>query len=211
MFNRSLDWALRWVVLLGAPAALGLVLLGGPTVATLFMHGQFSAADVRMTTLSLVAFAIGLPGFMLVKVLAPAFFARQDARTPVRAALVTAGASLVMSLILMRTMVHVGLALAVSLGALINAGLLYRSLRGDGVYRPLPGWGPFLLRVIGACAAMGALLGVGPPELATWMRWDASIRVLGLLGWVGGAALVFGATLLGLGLRPRALLRSPGS
>ena len=123
-FSRTLDWALRWVVTLGVPGAVGLSMLSAPIVTTLFHYGVFDARDVEMTSLSLVAYSIGLVGFILVKVLAPGFFARQDMKTPVRVAVVALVANVVLNLVLVFPLRHAGLALATSLAAYLNAALL---------------------------------------------------------------------------------------
>jgi putative peptidoglycan lipid II flippase len=204
-FSATLDWGLRGVLLLGVPATLGLALLAAPLLAMLFQHGQFRASDVYMAELSLVAYALGLPGFMLVKVLAPACYARQDVRTPVRVAVVALLANLVMSLALVRPLAHAGLALATSLAALLNAGLLLGRLLRDGVYAPLPGWGRFAARLLAANLAMGLVLALGPPGTAAWTRMPASARALELALWVGAGALTYLAALALLGYRWRDL------
>jgi putative peptidoglycan lipid II flippase len=210
-FARNLDWALRWVVLIAAPATVGLMLLAGPMLATLFQRGAFTLADARMAGLALVAYAVGLTGFILVKVLAPGFYARQDTRTPVRIAIIAMGANMVMNLLLIFPLAHVGLALATSLAAYVNAGLLYGGLRRQGVYRPQPGWPAFLVRVALATGALAALLWLGPPALPVWGAWGGGERALHLLAWVGAGMAVYATALLALGLRPRTLLRpNPG-
>src|SRR5690606_7464192 len=153
-FSRLLDWALRWVVIIGVPASAGLVVLAGPLVATLFHFGAFTGFDVLMSAYALMAFAAGLVGFILVKVLAPGFYARQDTKTPVRIGVIALGANILLSLALIYPLRHVGLAGAVSLAAWVNAALLYVRLRREGVYRPVPGWSPFLARVVLATAVM---------------------------------------------------------
>ncbi len=155
-FSRTLDWALRWVLLLGVPASLGLVLLAEPLVATLFLSPEFGPEDVRMTARSLAAYAAGLAAFMAVKVLAPGYYARQDVRAPARFALITLGVNLGLSLALMVPWGHAGLALATSLAGLVNAGLLLGGLWQAGIYQPGRDW-PRLL-VQGALAS-GMLAG----------------------------------------------------
>ncbi|MCW8828746.1 MAG: murein biosynthesis integral membrane protein MurJ [Gammaproteobacteria bacterium] len=212
-FSRTLDWALRWVLLIGVPAMLGLLLLAGPVLATLFQYGEFAAADVRMATLSLMAYSLGLLGFMLVKVLAPGFFARQDTRTPVRFAVYSLIANMLLNLLFVVPMAlagipgpHAGLALATGLAAFVNAGLLFRRLRHDGVYRAEPGWGGFALRVVTANTLMALFLWWGRGPLADWFALDAAGRALQLAGLVGAAVAIYFAALLVLGIRPRQLL-----
>ena len=205
-FSLTLDWALRWVLLLGIPATVGLVLLAAPLLATLFQHGAFATADVYMARLSLVAYSLGLVGFMLVKVLVPAFYARQDARTPVRVGLVAIAANLLMSLALMATLAHAGLALATSLAALLNAGLLLGRLARAGIYRPAHGWGWFGLRLALANLVLALVLVHGPAETAVWTFAPGTTRAAWLAFWVTAGALTYAGALWALGFRRRDLL-----
>ncbi len=211
-FAASLDWGLRWVALIAVPATLGLLLLSGPMLATLFQYGEFGAGDVAMAQLALMAYAIGLTGFILVKVLAPGYFSRQDTRTPVRIAVIAMVANMGLNLLFVLPMVlldipgpHAGLALATSVAAVLNAALLWRGLRRDGVVQPGPGWGVLLLRIAVASAAMAALLGFATGDLAHWLALDALGRATRLLGWIVAAALVYFAVLTATGLQWRAL------
>jgi putative peptidoglycan lipid II flippase len=210
-FSATLDWALRWTLLLGVPATVGLVLLAGPLLATLFLHGEMRSSDVYLSRLSLVAYGLGLVGLMLVKVLAPAFYSRQDTRTPVRAALAALLANGVMSLALVFTLAHAGLALATSLSAWVNAGLLYRSLHGQGWHRPGPGWWPFLTRLLTASGALTALLAWGPADLARWVQAPLAERLTALGGWVVGSMAAYFAALWVLGLRRQDLFPVSGA
>ncbi len=212
-FSRTLDWALRWVVLVGTAATVGLVIISGPLLAALFEHGEFGAHDVRMAGLSLMAFAVGLPGFLLVKVLAPGFYARHDTRTPVRVGVFAMVTNMMLNILFVVPMVmsgregpHAGLALATSTAAFVNAGMLFHHLRRDGVFHPQPGWNRFLLQVGVAAAAMGLVLWWGLGDLAHWFEMSRSARLLQLLLWVPlGAAIYFVVLLLG-GVRPRQLI-----
>ena len=168
-FSRLLDWGLRWCMLIGLPASVALIILAQPLVATLFQYGAFTAHDVNMAGRSLVAFALGLPGLILVKVLAPGFFARQDTRTPARVAVISVSVNIVLSLLLFMPLAHVGLALAVSIAAYVNCGLLYWHLRRDGVFKPQPGWAWYLGRILLACLTMGVILSVGGGEAGQWI------------------------------------------
>jgi len=212
-FARTLDWALRWVVLVGTAATVGLILLAGPLLTTLFQHGEFGPHDVRMATLSLMAFGAGLPAFILVKVLAPGFYARQDTRTPVRIGIYAMVANMALNLGLVVPMVlagwegpHAGLALATALSAWLNAGLLFHHLRRDGVYHAQPGWGRLVGQVAAAALVMGVLLWWGLGDLAHWSAMNSTQRVGELLLWVPAGAAVYFAALLLLGVRPRQLL-----
>ena len=167
-FSILLDWGLRWCVLIGLPASVALIILAEPLVATLFQYGAFTAYDVEMAGKSLVAFSVGLPGLILVKVLAPGFFARQDTRTPARVAVISVSVNIVMSLLLFKPMAHVGLALAVSIAAYVNSGLLYWYLRREKVFEPLPGWVSYTAKVLLASTVMGGILFIGGGETAVW-------------------------------------------
>jgi len=201
-FSAALDWGLRWLVLLGLPATVGLLVLAGPLVATLFQSGEFGALDVEMARRSLWAYSVGLVGFMGVKVLAPGFYARQDTRTPLRLALLAVLANAGLNFILVWPLLHAGLALATSLSACLNAALLLRALLRAGVYRPGPGWRALLLRTGLSLLAMAALLGWGAGGLSQWLGWSTGSRVwhLGMLVALGGAGYL--AALFLAGVRP---------
>ncbi len=217
-FARTLDWALRWAVLIAVPAALGLAVMAGPIMTTLFQYGQFGPGDARSASLSLIAYSLGLLGFIMVKVLAPGYFARQDMVTPVKCAAVSMVCNMVLSvsvvLALRDTAIgHAGLALATGIAATVNAGLLFAGLRRSGVYRPLPGWGALLSRVLLAALIMAGALLVLVPELPVWLEHDLAGRVTGLSGWLLAAVGGYVAILWLSGLRPAALRerRLPGT
>jgi putative peptidoglycan lipid II flippase len=158
-----------------------------------------------------MAFSVGLLGFIVVKVLAPGFYARHDTKTPMRIGAISMGANILMSLILVWPFAHVGLAAAVSIAAFVNAGLLYRLLRRQGVYQPQPGWGKFLLRLVVASAVMGGALAWGAGELAGWLQAPAQARVWRLCLWVFAGILIYFSALLASGMRvQQLLLRHPG-
>lgn len=206
-FSATLDWSLRWVLVLGVPASAGIALLAGPMLTTLFNYGAFSGADVAMARLSLWAYAPGLLAFMLIKVLAPGFFARQDTRTPVRIGVIALVANTVLSLSLMGLLHHAGLALATSLAAYLNALLLLRALRRSGGYHPGAGWPAFVSRVgIATTVMCVALLGV-MPTTESWQAWPALIRVMALGGMIAVGAAVYGATALAVRLPLASLWR----
>lgn len=203
-FSHTLDWALRTAMLIAIPACAGLIIVAGPIVTTLFGYGEFSAADIEMTTISVAAYALGLPAFVAIKVIAPSFFARQDAVTPVRISLIAMGANVVMNLGFVATMVHLdypaphaGLALSSSLAAYLNAGLLYRAMRRSNSYTPGAGWGVYVLRVAFALAMMVTALYFVPSD---WIGVDlsavdrathlAGVLVMAGLAWFGGLLLV---------------------
>ncbi len=202
-FSSLLDWGLRLTLLLTLPAALALVLLAVPLLATLFNYGAFQGEDVLRTRDALAAYSIGLTGLILVKVLAPGYYARQDIRTPVRIALLTLAATQVMNAAFIVPLKHAGLALSISLAACLNAALLWRGLRKRGDYVPQAGWGRFALKLSGALATMGVVLYLAAGAPADWIGAPAAYRVLRLVALVaGGAAAYFGALwLFGFRLR----------
>jgi putative peptidoglycan lipid II flippase len=211
-FSDTLDWSMKLVVLIAAPAAVGLIILAEPLMATIFYGGAFSESDVRLAGLSLQAFAFGLVGFSFVKILAPAYFAREDTKTPVKIGLIALsvnfGLSVILSIVLTRSGyegTHAGLALAISIAAILNAWLLHRGLTRDGVIEHSSGWSLFLLRVSVSIAAMGICLGMLNQPLTWWL----SSSVVERSSWLGvvvvaGAAAYFIALLV-VGIRPSQL------
>jgi len=210
-FSKTLDWALRWVLIVGTPAMVGLFLFAGPMLATLFQYGAFSQHDVEMATRSLMAYSIGLMGFILVKVLAPGFYARQDTKTPVKIGIIAMVANMVMNLILVFPLAHAGLALATSLSAFLNAFLLFRVLRREGVYTPEAGWLKLMLQVLVANLAMAALLWWGASDLQIWFAWGGWQRAMQLLLWIVAGAVLYFAVLLLMGVKFRQLWQQKGA
>ncbi len=216
-FSATIDWSMKLVLLIAVPAAVGLIVLADPLVATIFYGGAFSYDDVLMTGLALRAFAIGLVGFSFVKILAPAYFARHDTRTPVRIALIALAVNLFLSIFLAWYLTsrgyagnHAGLALAISVAALLNAWLLYRGLRKDGVLKHSSGWGMLLLQTIIATIVMALVVNWLNHPVAWWID-SSSIARAGWLAVVitagaGSYAMVLvslGLRLAHLGMRPR--------
>ncbi len=207
-FSAMVDWGLRLVLVLALPCALALLIFPQGLVAVLYHYGAFSAVDLAMTVRALQGYGVGLLGLVAIKVLAPAFYARQDIRTPVKIAIGVLVATQAMNLVLVPHLGHAGLALSIGLGALVNAGLLLAGLLRRGVFRPQPGWGRFILQVAAANVLLGAALGwaalavdwVGLQAAWAW-RAGAVAAVL-----AGVALLYFGALAL-LGLRPRQFVR----
>ena len=208
-FSQTLDWALRWAVLIAIPSSVALAVLAGPMLTTLFQYGAFAPGDVRMASLSLMAYAIGLSGFIFVKVLAPAYFSRQDTKTPVKVGIIAMVANLVFNLMLVFTLAHAGLALATALSSMVNAGLLYRGLRQSGVYTPGEHWGRFTLAVLVSSIVMGALVHFLAGPLSDWFAAELTERALHLGGLVVSGAVCYALCVLAFGVRPRHL-RRPG-
>jgi putative peptidoglycan lipid II flippase len=202
-YAKLLDWGLRLTLLLAAPAALALAIIAVPLIATLFFHGAFSAEDVFKTRDALVAYSVGLLGLILVKVLAPGFYARQNIRTPVKIALVSLFVTQLLNLMLIGWLQHAGLALSIGLAACLNAGLLYRGLRQQGIYTPQPGWPQFYAKLFAALLVMGVALWFAVGNTADWLRWSLSERTLRLAGVVVVGACAYFATLRIAGFRLR--------
>ncbi len=193
-FSATLDWALRLAVIVTVPAAVGLIMLAGPILVTLFQYDAFQPDDVRMSSYSLIAYSAGLPAFIAVKVLAPGYYARQDTRTPVKIAITAMVTNMVLNLAFVGALLaygfagpHAGLALASAVAAYLNAGLLYRGLRKQQVYTPERGWLRVWLAVILACTVMGGVLLFMTQDLESWFQASAVLRVRKL-----GLAILFG-------------------
>ncbi len=215
-FSRTLDWALRLTAVIIAPATVALMALALPMMATLFQYGAFDALDSLAASLSLTAYALGLFGFVLVKILLPGYFARQDTRGPVRCALWSMALNVVLSTSLVwwlweASVGHVGLALATGLAAWLNATLLYRGLRRQGVYRPRAGWAMLRRRIALATLAMLVVLYWPATRHTLWLEGDLWSRAAALAASVAaGAGVYFGALFI-CGVRPAQLRRpEPG-
>ena len=206
-FSRTLNWAMRLVILFGAPATLALVFLADELIATLFYQGEMTVRDVSMSGLSLAAYGLGLLGHMLVKVLAPGYFAREDTRTPVRFGIIAMVTNIVLNFALVWQFQHMGLALATSLSAFLNAGLLFAGLYRGGNLTLEAGWMRFMLQVFVASAAMLAVLIWLMPPLDYWLA-EAFFPRLGMMLLICAAGAVGYATaLLLVGIRFRELVR----
>jgi putative peptidoglycan lipid II flippase len=211
-FSATLDWALRAILIIGLPAAIGMVVAAAPLVAVVYGHGRFSLHDVTMTTWALWAYGLGFMGFSLVKVLLPGFYARQETRLPVRYAIIGLCTGMAASLALFAVHrrlgfegAHVGLAVSTSLTAWVNAALLLRRLRRDGIYRPAPGWMRFSGQILLASLLMcGVVVWLDRP-VTDWLVLKPWARGGHLLVLIVAAIVVYGLTLLATGFRARHL------
>ncbi len=203
-YSGLLDWGLRLVLLLGLPSSLGMMLLSDGLVATLFHYGAFQAHDVQQTRLAVVAYSVGLIGLLAVKILAPGFYARQDIRTPVKIAIMVLVLTQLLNALLVPVLAHAGLALAIGLGACINAVSLLAGLRRRGVYHPAPGWGRFLLRMLPALAALAAVLLYAGAHI-DWIALQAhpGLRAACLAGVLAACGFAYFGALFACGFRPR--------
>lgn len=206
-YSQLLDWGLRLTLLLALPAAAALAVLALPLISTLFLYGHFRIHDLWMTRQALMAYSLGLIGLIMIKILAPGFYARQNIKTPVKIAVITLIATQLMNLVFVWKLQHAGLALAIGLGACLNAGLLLWKLRSQRIFQPQPGWYAFMIKIGTATAVMAALLWWGTGSDADWLHSYFVRRVLHLSGLVVLGATVYFAMLLLLGLRPRQFIR----
>jgi len=227
-FSIALDWGLRMTLLIVIPAMLGLGLLAEPLIATLFQYRQFSAFDTQMTALSVYGLCLGLPAFALLKVILPAFYARQDTQTPVRAGLITVAANIAFNLILLALLyhtvvpdtlkaqglwhalashpgLHVTLGIAAALSSWLNLGLLYRWLHKAKVYQRQPGWGKYSRQLLLACIVMVAVLLALQHALPAAAELSLFGRISSLLLLVISAMASYALALWALGFRWREL------
>jgi putative peptidoglycan lipid II flippase len=202
-YSKLLDWGLRLTFMLTLPAALALGMISVPLLATFFQRGAFMAHDVIMTSQALVGYSVGLIGLILVKILAPGFYARQDIKTPVKIGLVTLVATQTMNALFIGWMHHAGLALSIGLGACLNSAILFRYLRKHRIYNPEPGWAKFIGKIGLAIVALAITLWFGMGSEQSWLTGAGWSRVLRLSGLVAGGIAVYFGVLAALGFRPR--------
>ncbi|EKA6055896.1 murein biosynthesis integral membrane protein MurJ [Vibrio parahaemolyticus] len=200
-FSHTMDWGVRMVTLLGIPAMLGLMVLAKPMLMVLFMRGEFSPQDVHQASLSLLAYASGLLNFMLIKVLAPGYYSRQDTKTPVKYGIIAMVTNMVFNAIFAYFYGYVGLAIATALSAFVNMALLYRGLHIAGVYQITKRTVFFIIRLVIAGAAMVAAILWQLEDMSVWLEWSFAHRsgMLGML--IGLGAAVYLAVLFLTGVR----------
>ncbi|MCU7938976.1 MAG: murein biosynthesis integral membrane protein MurJ [gamma proteobacterium symbiont of Bathyaustriella thionipta] len=207
-FSATLDKAIRWVIYLGMPSAIGLFMLAAPIITTLFGSEKFLKNDIEMSAMSLMAYSFGLLGFILVKVLLPGFYSRQDTKTPVKIGIKALIINMVFNIAIVVPWflmdypgAHAGLAIATSISAFSNAFLLYRWLRKHDVYWPASGWGKVWLQAVIANSVMLVVLWLTKYELDQWLNWPTSERIIHLLLTIALAIAVYFACLFMLGVR----------
>lgn len=204
-YGRTLDWALRWAALVGVPATMGLALLAGHILVTLFHYGEFTANDVAQTRLALIAYSLAIVPFIAIKVLTSAYYARLETALPVRAAAASIAVNAALGLLLMRWMGHAGIALATSVAAWLNAWLLYRGLKRRALCAPTAQGRRVAVGVALAAAMMGIVLAAGAGDWSAWAQLGAAQRVARLLLWIAAGVAAYGATLWACRLRWREL------
>ncbi|GIU27283.1 murein biosynthesis integral membrane protein MurJ [Shewanella sp. MBTL60-007] len=201
-FAKTMDWGVKAIILLGLPAMCGLIMLAKPMLMVLFMRGAFSYEDVEMASYSLMAYGSGLLSFMLIKILAPGYYSRQDTRTPVRFGIIAMVSNMVFNLIFAIPFGYVGLAIATSLSALLNAFLLYRGLHIANVYRIQKSTLIFSVKVLLAAGVMLAVLFKFDPTTAQWIDLSFIERSFTLAKLIAFAAISYFICLVCLGIRP---------
>ena len=207
-YTAMLDWGLRLVVILAVPCAVGLLTFTAPLVSVLFNYGAFSVRDVQQTAWALMGYGVGLLALVAIKILAPGFYAAQDIKTPVKIAICVLVLTQLFNVLLVPYFAHAGLALATSLGAIVNAGWLLLGLRRKGAYAPAPGWLRLWAQVVVAAAVLAVYLWLLAQQLP-WLAWGQTpvLRAGAFAGCAAGAAVLYFAALRLLGMNLRSLLR----
>lgn len=206
-FGLTMDWGIKAILLLGLPAMMGLIVLAKPMLMVLFMRGAFSITDVEMASYSLMAYGSGLLSFMLIKVLAPGYYSRQDTKTPVRYGIIAMITNMGFNLLFAIPFGYVGLAIATSMSALLNATLLYRGLHLAGVYRISRPTIVFFVKAVVSTALMVVVLHYFLPSQSQWLEWHLLDRTKALIGLISMGAITYLLGLLLLGIRPWSIKR----
>jgi putative peptidoglycan lipid II flippase len=211
-YSQLLDWGLRLTFMLALPAAVALAVLAVPLVTSLFKYGAFTAHDVIMTKTALMAYSLGLLGLILVKVLAPGFYSRQNIKTPVKIAIFTLIVTQLMSVFFvfgldLKAFKHAGLALAIGLGACVNAGLLFYHLRKDGFYQAQAGWSVFIIKLIIAVTIMGLAIYFAAGDEQLWLDYTLIEKMLRLVGLLLLGVVTYFGVLWIVGIRVQDFMR----
>ena len=205
-FSQTLDWGMRFLLLLGLPAAAGLLFLSQPLLVTLFQYGRFSRFDMLMTSRALNALACGVPAFMLTKTLVVSFYSKHNVKVPLKIAGIILLINLVLNALLVVPLAHAGLALATSLAAWCNVGLLLWYIRRDNLCHFQPGWGKFIAQLLLAVTVMVCWLLWASPDINRWVSWHWPTRLWHLLGLIVVAKLLYFGTLAMVGVRKQHFL-----
>ncbi len=206
-FRHTMDWALRLGLLVSIPATLGLMMLSEPILATVMMHGAYTWHDVQMSSLSLITYSSGLSGFIMVKVLAPGFYSRQDTKTPVKIGVISIVSNMALNVCIVLPWylsgtagAHAGLALATALAGYVNAGLLFYNLHKQQIFDPEKGWVSFLVKIGSASLVMVGLLWFASPSDLWWQTAATWSHVGALVGLIMLALSSYFLTLRLLGM-----------
>jgi putative peptidoglycan lipid II flippase len=204
-FNSTLNWALRLVCLIGIPASIGLFIMAEPIILTVFQHGKFEIDDAHLASLSLKAYIIGLLGFMFIKVLATGFFSRKDTKTPVKIGIIAMTINMVFNLILFYPMAHVGLALATSISAIVNASLLFWALRKANAFTLDGNWRGWITKLLGGNLVLVGFIYYQMAEVTQWQQWSSIERAENMIVLVVFSVLIYAASMVLFGVRGRDL------
>ncbi|MFT6732288.1 MAG: putative peptidoglycan lipid II flippase [Polaribacter sp.] len=204
-FNYTMNWGLRLVFLIGVPAALGLYVMAEPILLTVFQRGEFDLSDAYSASLSLKAYIIGLIGFMLIKVLATGFFSRQDTKTPVKVGIIAMSVNMLFNIILFYPLAHVGLALATTISALLNATLLFMALYKSKAFIPDGRWRSWFLKLIIGNIALFGFIKFTMADILIWQEWQTWDRVQNMIVLVIGSVLVYFIAMFLVGVRAKDL------
>jgi putative peptidoglycan lipid II flippase len=207
-FSKLVDWGLRLTLALAVPATVALAVIAVPILSTMFWGGKFLMADVHQTKLALWGYTVGLLGIISVKILAPSFYAKQDIRTPVKVGIATLIITQICNFIFVPIFKHAALSLSISIGAMVNALLLYYLLRRGGSYKPEPGWASYLLKIAVAAYAMGGVLWFAAGADATWFDRSLAQRLWHLCWLVCAGAATYFTALWIAGIRPKDFVRA---
>ncbi|TQV76823.1 murein biosynthesis integral membrane protein MurJ [Aliikangiella marina] len=200
-FNRTFNWGLRLVFLIGIPATIGLFMMAEPIILTVFQNGKFGLNDAYLASLSLKAYIVGLLGFMLIKVLATGFYSRQDTKTPVKIAIIAMVTNMVFNLILFFPLKHVGLALATAISAIVNASLLFINLKRIGVFIADGRWNSWFAKLALANLVLVGFIFLVMAPTQDWQNWDVWQRVWNMVILVFGSIGVYALTLFAARVR----------
>jgi len=201
-FSLAVDWGLRLLLLIGLPSAIGLAFFSTPLIASCFAYGHFSSVDLLQTQKSLIALGCGVPAFMMVKVLASGFYARQDIKTPVQVGAIAMVVNSILCALLIGFLAHAGLALASTLAGYVNCGVLLVLLIRRDIYRPVKGWFKFMLQLILANTIVAYYLYSVAGTASTWLSLPAVSRLGWLLCYTAIAIFIYFISLALTGVRP---------
>lgn len=190
-FSDTLNWGLRWNLIIGIPASITMLVLAGPLIVSLFDYGKFSVHDVFMTRRSVITYAIGLQAFMLVKITSSAFYAKQDIRTPVKISMISLGINMLLSLALVWPLAHAGLALSSSLSSWINVTILWVILYRRGIFTLQPGWLSFILQLVFANSCLAVFLWYFADDTLVWIGWNWSQRLIHIVLLGSGSIMLY--------------------
>ena len=209
-FKSTVDWGIKLALIISIPSAVGLFLLSGALISTIFLGGNFTNFDLDMTQYSLMAYSFGLIGLSLVLVLSPAFYSREDTKTPLRFGLIAIACNAILSFLLVILLVnlevnypHMGLSLAFALASLVNASLLARELIKQNLIILGSSYAFLITRIVIATLAMSAFLIALNPENIIWINSAVSERIFSLLFLIGTSVLIYFGILFLLGFRFR--------